>query len=268
MITIIFAPPRTGKTAFMTYLLNEIAFDHERNRRMRSEVLSMNDGGFNLTPPKHCVSANYNITLRKFGYSARQNRFINPFRLGFANPDVETHFNVPYEAIGITEGQKYLNSRNSANFPDWQSRWYEQHGHLNLDIFIDTQRPHLIDVNVRALANFIEILKMEPVYGKNGWISGIRWRIREIESDSALERYFATGKKDSQYYTEKTVYAPYNVFELYDHQGCKPKFYAGNFERDYDINLSKAPEKTKKGFEKAIRLYDDEKPVKQKEEIA
>ena len=143
MITIIFAPPRTGKTCFMTHIANTIAFDRQRTRAMQAEIMNKQQNGFDAihTIPAHCVSANYDMTLRKFGYSLRYNRRINPFRLGFYNPFVETHFNLPYESIFITEAQKYLNSRMSAYFPDWQSRWYEQHGHNSLDIWLDTQRP-------------------------------------------------------------------------------------------------------------------------------
>ena len=97
----------------MTHLLNEIMFDRERNRMMVREIMQKKQNGFSelVTIPQHCVSANYDITGRKFRYSPRYNRRINPYRLGFANNFVETHFNFPYEAIGITEAQKYLNSR-------------------------------------------------------------------------------------------------------------------------------------------------------------
>ena len=54
------------------------------------------------------VSSNYDICFKKYGYSPWFNRRINPYRLGFANPFVKTHFNYPYEVIGITEAQKYL----------------------------------------------------------------------------------------------------------------------------------------------------------------
>ena len=107
MITIIFAPPRTGKTAFMTYVANESAFNRNRNRAMASEIISKKNNGFNgLTIPFHCVSSNYPMTFHKFGYSYRYSRIINPYRLGFENKFVKTHFNFPYEGICITEAQK------------------------------------------------------------------------------------------------------------------------------------------------------------------
>ena len=191
MITIIFAPPRTGKTCFLTHIANTAAFDRERNTAMRREILLKRQSGFGglQTIPPHCVSANYDIVMRKFGYSPRLSRRINPFRLGYANDFVQTHFNLPYECICITEAQKYLNSRMSMYFPDWQSRWYEQHGHNNLDIWLDTQRPLLIDVNVRELSQFIEIMGLKLKHDGFGRVRSLTWTIRRIDNSGLFDRY-------------------------------------------------------------------------------
>ena len=260
MITIIFAPPRTGKTCFMTHILNLHAFDKLRNKQMRQEIMRKNANGFNLTIPKHCVSSNYDITFRKYGYSPRFNRRINPYRLGFDNEFVKTHFNYPYEVIGITEAQKYLNSRMSMYFPEWQSRWYEQHGHNNLDIYLDTQRPMLIDVNIRELAQFVEIIKLTIFRDNYRKICKLQWKIRIIENSSLFDKYMSSGKQDKSCYTEEIVEANYNVFNCYDSQSCKPKFYAGHFEEDFDINESKPMEDSLLGYIKYLEENDDELP--------
>lgn len=262
MITIIFAPPRTGKTCFLTHILNSYAFDRERNRNMQKEIMSKQMSGFKniKTNPIHCVASNYDITFRKYGYSRRQSRRINPYRLGFANKFVKTHFNLPYEVIGITEAQKYLNSRMSMYFPDWQSRWYEQHGHDDLDIYLDTQRPMLIDVNIRELASFIEIVKLKIHTDENGKVDRLTWTIRKIENSSLFDRYMASGKKDKDCYTEETVVADYNVFALYDSQSCKPKFYEGHLEEDFDLVYSKKQEDNFENIVKYLKEVDDELP--------
>lgn len=260
MITIIFAPPRTGKTCFMTHVLRQIAFDSERNRKMAKEIALKNTNGFKLTIPKHCVSSNYSIKFRKFGYSPRLSRVINPYRLGFSNEFVKTHFNFPYEAIGITEAQKYLNSRMSMYFPEWQSRWYEQHGHNNLDIFLDTQRPMLIDVNIRELAQFIEIVKLKIYYDKYGKVCKLKWTIRRIENSQLFDKYMASGKQDKTCYTQETVVSDYNVFALYDSQCCKPKFYDGHITEDFDIRESEPTEETMEGYIRYLKENDDELP--------
>lgn len=262
LITIIFAPPRTGKTCFLTHCLNMCAFDRTRNSAMKKEILNKNAGGFELSIPKHCVSANYDITFKKFGYSPRFSRRINPYRLGFANEFVKVHFNLPFEAIGITEAQKYLNSRMSMYFPEWQSRWYEQHGHDNLDIFLDTQRPMLIDVNIRELAKFVEIVNLKIKHDKNGQVKSLKWTIRNIENSSLFDRYMQSGKKDKSCYTQETVVANYNVFELYDSQSCKPKFYDGHFDCDFDYSIAKPTKATKQGYIEYLLETDDELPTK------
>ena len=214
MITIIFAPPRTGKTCFLTHIANVAAFDKARNTAMRREIGLKRQNGFDglETVPVHCVSANYDIVMRKFGYSPRLSRRINPYRLGYANDFVQTHFNLPYECICITEAQKYLNSRMSVYFPDWQSRWYEQHGHNDLDIWLDTQRPMLIDVNVRELSQFIEIMGLKFKYDGFGRVRSLTWTIRRIDNSSLFDRYMQSGKKDKDCYVEETVKVTIAVF--------------------------------------------------------
>ena len=262
MITIVFAPPRTGKTCFLTHIATTTAFDRQRTRAMQAEIRGKQLSGFDWikTVPEHCVASNYDITMRKFGYSPRFNRRINPYRLGFANPFVETHFSLPYECYCITEAQKYLNSRMSSYFPDWQSRWYEQHGHNNLDIWLDTQRPMLIDVNIRELSQFIEIVYLDAKYDYFGNPSRLEWHIRRIENSGLFDKYMASGKRDKDCYTEDIVVAEYNVFSCYDHQSCKPKFYDGHFKQDFDYTASEPTEETLEGYIKYLRENDDELP--------
>lgn len=260
MITIIFGPPRIGKTCFLAHTLNTYAYDTERYLNMATEIELLNEGGFNLTIPPHPVSANFSLEFYKFGYSAMRNRMINPFKLGFANNDVLVHDNYPYEVIGIMEAQVYLNSRMSAYFPDWQSRWYEQHGHNNLDIFLDCQRPDLIDLNVRELCAFIEIIDLKVKTNKFGEVLGLVWTIRKIDNFSAYEKYVASGKRDKSLYVEEKVKADYNVFSIYDSQAEKPKFYKNLLHNDFIIDYSEPSETSIDYYEYFIENLSDEVP--------
>lgn len=264
MITIIFAPPRTGKTCFMTHMACETAFDRERNRAMQMEIKNKIENGFDSikTIPTHCVAANYDITMRKFGYRPRYSRRINPFRLGYANPFVKKHFSIPFEFYCITEAQKYLNSRMSSFFPDWQSRWYEQHGHDNIDLLLDTQRPMLIDVNIRELSQFVEIVKLDKAFDRFGRPCRLTWHIRRIDNSGLFDKYMASGKQDKSCYTEDTVTADYNVFDCYDSQSCKPKFYEGHMDSDFDYVQVKPVEETRDGYIYFLKEFDDELPDK------
>lgn len=260
MITIIFGPPRIGKTAFMVYKLNEACFDYERNRAMQRSLELKNQNGFNLTIPKHCVSANFDVTFAKQGYYKRKARHINPYRLGFANDECKVHFSLPYESIGIMEAQKYFNSRLFRNFRDWQSRYYEQHGHNHMNILMDTQRPGLIDPNLRELSNFIEIRNLDVDYTSNGFFEKATWTIREFDDVFCLEKYFSSGKKDRSCYVEKKVVSYDNVFEMYDSFNCEPKFYEGHFDEDFDIKISSQPGESKEEYKRYLEFYDDDMP--------
>ena len=260
MITIIFGAPRAGKTALMTHFLTQAMFDRERMRKMRNAIKYMNNGGFNFSIPKHPVVANYDVVGHKFGYTPRLSKTINPFRLGYANEKVKTHFLEPFTVIGITEGQKYFNSRMSISYPDWQSRWFEQHGHNHYDIYIDVQRPKLIDVNIRELSSFIEIVKKDNKVDNKGKIVAIKWLVRCFESSAELESYFASGKKVKTTYLEKTIKIDYNVHNNYNSQMCKPKFYAGHIEEDYDTVEHKPLVENLDGYIDYLKSVDDELP--------
>ena len=70
----------------------------------------------------------------------------------------------------------------------------------------------------------------------------------------------ASGKKDKECYTEEKITANYNVFDCYDSQNCKPKFYDGHFNQDIDYNESEPTEETMYGYIQYLRDNDDELP--------
>ena len=262
MINIIFAPPRTGKTLYMTSVARHVAFDRRRNRAMQNEILLKRASGFEKlqTIPQHCVSSNVDFCLREFGYRPRLSRRINPFRLGYSNLLVDVHFNIPYECIFIDEAQKYLNSRMSTYYPEWQSRWYEQHGHNNLDIYLATQRPMLIDVNIRELAQFTEIVKTQLFYNKFGKVCGFKMLLRHIENSGLFDKYMSSGKTDKSCYTEEIYEDYFDVSACYDHQSCKPKFYDGHMDEDFDYSPAIPYGDSIDGYIKYLEEMDDELP--------
>ena len=166
---------------------------------------------------------------------------------------------IPYEVIGIDEGQKYLNSRMSLYYPDWQSRWYETHRHDDITIFIVTQRPMLIDPNIRDLAQFIEIVNLKEIKKKNK-TKGFVWTVRQIANSKLFDKYNSSGGLDKDCYKERKIKINYNVFDLYDSKSCKPKFYDGHFDEDFDYILPNKKTETKEDYIKFLEKNDDELP--------
>ncbi len=264
MIYIVFAPPKTGKTLYLVLKANEYAFDIERNRAMKNDLIKLQKMGFEKikTIPDCCVSSNFDMTFKKFRHNDRKPRRINPYRLGFSNKFVKTHFNFAYESIFITEAQKYLNSRMSLYFPDWQSRWYEAHEHDFLTIFLDTQRPMLIDSNIRELSKFIEVIGFKRTYNNLGKFLKIEIETRVIDNDGLFKIYIDSGKKDKNCYTtiKETFFV--DPFNMYDCRSCKPKFLEGHFDEDIDYKKSFVPEETFDAYVKYLTENDDELPNK------
>ena len=116
----------------------------------------------------------------------------------------------------------------------------------------------LIDVNIRELSQFVEIVKLTVVEDKFGRVKKMKWLVRRIENSSLFDKYMSSGKKDDSCYTEEEIIANYNVFDCYDHQSCKPKFYDGHFEEDFDYQESKQPEESLDGYIKYLEENDDE----------
>lgn len=261
-IYIICGEPGVGKTRLLTYIARCRAFDRERNKAMEQEIKQMQENGFKVTMPKHNVCSNYELKLHKFCYSERRENRINPFRLGFQRmTKIKLHFIAPYSTIFITEGQKYLNSRMSMYYPDFQSRWYEAHRHLDLDIFIDVQRAMLIDTNVRSLATIIEIQSCEDIFNKLGQRAGTIWKVKVFATSEQYENYLSGGRKDISAYSEKTITADCDVCSMYDHKSCKPKFIDGHYDDDFTQNYGEDCGSTPEELIAYLEKYDDEMPT-------
>ena len=51
-----------------------------------------------------------------------------------------------------------------------------------------------------------------------------------------------------------------NVFECYDSQSCKPKFYAGHFYNDIDYIKAQVPNNTREGYINYLKENNEELP--------
>lgn len=118
----------------------------------------------------------------------------------------------------------------------------------------------LIDVNIRELAHFIEIVKLDIKKDKRGNVIALKWLVRHIENSALFDKYMSSGKKDSTCFIEEIIVADYNVFECYDSQSCKPKFYAGHFYNDIDYIKAQVPNNTREGYINYLKENNEELP--------
>lgn len=176
MITAIFGQPGAGKTAYLTSLalkyLGNTPEGWTLKKNCIEQVQSFNAQGFNFSvPDRPPVFSNYPISAH-VGYKRRRDSYyVDGFRLGHENEFVETIPLPPTSKVFLTEVQRYYNSRKSTELPDWISRYFEEHRHYFLDIYLDLQRLLLLDINIRELAT--KIIEVAGVKHKTDYIGNV-----------------------------------------------------------------------------------------------
>ncbi len=214
MITIVFGKPGSGKTAYMTAdavgYMNNSAACLKLLEDSRSQIVALQS--FTM-PEVSPVYSNYPITV-PYGYGRqRVSYYVDGFHLGFDNLNVPVLHLPPSSRIYLAEAQRYYNSRNSKDFPEWVSRYFEEHRHYGLNIMLDVQRPGLIDVNIRELCErFVEVLELKHEKDESGNIVTTTFVLREYTDWKFVEKSLAGDENVGQLIAERFEG---NVFEHY-----------------------------------------------------
>lgn len=262
MIRIIFGDNGVGKSGLLAYFGNEAAFNRERNQLMRQEIMAMNENGFNLTVPKHAVASNIDMTFSMPYCYSRKPRIINPFRLGLqldAPKGVKCHYTLPYETILIDEAQKYFYSKGGTIEP-YRTNFFEENRHNDLEIYMTTPGAMLIVKDIRRLAYCWHVLDRKVVRYKSGKVQ-TRWLIREIKpGDGNIEQYLSKPESEQKkLYIQREIVAPYNVFKLYNCQGCRYKYIEGHLDDDFDLEYSVETPITIDEYRQHEKIFNDKK---------
>lgn len=240
-IKMVFGVPGSGKSAFMTF--QELGFmggapAFNALRSCNGLIRQLNDSGFKLELPsvKHLAFSDW--TVLKDPYTKITNNEIDGFRLGLPNKRHDTLFIPPFSKIFLDEAQKYLNSRR--RIATYISRFYEMARHFYIDILLASQRPALIDLNVRELADtVIKIERMEHEY-KHEMLTRTEWIVREFENCAAAIRYIESGEKGKAGEKKSYVYDG-NIFRHYDAHNFFPLMFKNKYETTYFDVLKAKP---------------------------
>lgn len=226
MITILSGAPGAGKSSLATYFLKQTYFEQGRTllESCASKILELNKNRINaLTLPDNPpIFSDYKVKFL-VGYDEFfEPYYINGYYFGLANERMSTQFLPPYSKVFLGEAQRYYNSRQSANFPDFVSRLYEMHRHYHMDIYMDVQRVMLIDPNIRALCrHFIEVQGMHNILNDVGDIIKTVWQCREFPNWTAYESYLNTG---AETYINTAYTHDGNIFDCFDSFGYFDSF--------------------------------------------
>lgn len=254
MITAIFGQPGAGKTAYLTALalkyLGNTPEAWELKKNCIEQVQSFNSQGFNYSvPDRPPVFSNYPISAH-IGYKHRRDSYyIDGFRLGFENEFVRTIPVLPGSKIFMTEVQRYYNSRNSSELPDWVSRYFEEHRHFGLDIYLDLQRLLLLDINIRELAE--RIAQVVGVKHETDYIGNVlqsEFTLRVWQDAASAEMYIKDKSLNNFDLIKETFKG--NVFDSYKSRSYFEAFlpkedfmlfdHVGNVVNGVDLSYKKA----------------------------
>ena len=224
MITIIFGAPGSGKSSLSTYFLKTV-YRREGKRRMeqsRELILRANAGRETplTVPSAPPIFSNYRVRF-KTGYEKWfEPYFVNGYYLGLPNDKMPTQFIPPASAVFLGEAQRFFNSRSNARIPDWVSRFFEMHRHYRVDVWMDVQRPILIDANIRELCKrFIEVREMAHDRDDAGRIVKTVFRCREFDRWGAVEQYLSAGAggyRETEYVHDGNIFRSFDSYSYFD----------------------------------------------------
>lgn len=260
MITIIFGKPGAGKTAYMAALATEYlngstkCFEAQENCIQTVTELQQQGFAFKL-PNRAPVYTNFNLCVQCGYKEFIGSYYVDGFHLGFTNDYVEIINVLPGSKIFLSEAQRYYNSRKSKDLPDWVSRFYEEHRHYDLDIFLDVQRPGLIDVNIRDIAGkFVEIEQLTQSIDKDGNVTGTTFYVKEFDDWKHVDSYITS---DTKNYQKKAIPFNFNVFDNYQSKSYYRNFLPAN---DFDYIEHVALENVAQDVELAKVMYSQTAP--------
>ena len=197
MITIICGAPGAGKTALMTYFALEYLNYDVDYMICLDKIAQYNQQGFNLSTPQHLVFSDWKIACNSQTLGACESYFCNGFYVGMPNNQHRTMFLPPYAKVFLSEAQRYYDSRKYESLSDFVSQLYEQHRHWGMQIFLDCQRPTLVDLNIRGLATrILYVTSLKHNIDTYGRIVSSTWECKQFGNIYDFDNFLQNAKTD------------------------------------------------------------------------
>lgn len=169
-----------------------------------------------LTPPaKVPMYCNFKVQITNPDGSIYEPYYIKGSEIGIGDKYKKLY---PCAVIFIDEAQNEFNSKN--DLPRAVSAFFEKSRHADFEIWIASQRPILINKDIRDLSrHFIHIYELEMTQAHFGIICGLKWRCREFNSRADVDEYVELSKNnklDTISYRETSYESGGEVLNYYD----------------------------------------------------
>ena len=217
----VFGEPGAGKSAFLMFKAAEMYFERgqellENSRRIIEKENKKRKT--KLTPPDRVpIYANFKFKIRNPDGSVYEPYYIKGSEIGIGKNYKKIY---PGAVIFIDEAQNEFNSKGDLNRA--VSLFFETHRHADFEIWIASQRPILINKDIRDLSrHFIQICKLEMTVAPFDIICELKWNCREFNSRADVDEYVELSKKgmlDNVSYRETVYNGPGDILDYYDNK--------------------------------------------------
>lgn len=255
MMRLFYAAPGAGKTSVCAAMGSDRMhgeFARQRLKIAQTEAALLNANGFNVSPPPndHLVfTYKFTIDVTSPVFGRRVSYTAYPVSFGFAADGFDPWFVHAGSTLILDEFQSIYDSRNWQSFPENVSRAYEQHRKKQLDIWIISQEPSLLEKRIRLLCQITYVADMQIYYNDWGEIEKVTWTLYNWRNYESWQR------RDTPDIEEYTYYG--NVYKIYDTLDGVQLFYAGIGQKDFKTVKQSPVELTPDGIAK----YAAENPI-------
>lgn len=217
----VFGDRGAGKSVFLTYQIWKIYTERgqeilERSRRIIEEENKKRKTKLKL-PDRVPIYCNFKVKIKNPDGSIYEPYYIKGSEIGIGKKYKKIY---PGAVIVIDEAQDEFNSK--ADLKREVSAFFEKSRHADFEIWIASQRPILINKDIRDLSrHFIQIYKLEMDEAQFGIICGLKWHCREFDSRADVDQYVElskTDKADSINYRETVYESSGDVLNYYDNK--------------------------------------------------
>lgn len=228
MLHSVFGGVGAGKTVFLMHVIEEIYFERgqeilERSRKILETANKTRKKPLTL-PDRVPIYCNFKFKIPNPDGSIYEPYEIKGSEIGIGKKYKKIY---PCAVIIIDEAQNEFNSKSDLSRA--VSAFFEKHRHADYEIWIASQRPVLINKDIRDLSqHFIQSYKLDKVETYFGIICGLEWHCREFDSRADVDEYVElskTGKTDNVSYRETVYKNNGDILDYFESKYCLEEYF-------------------------------------------
>lgn len=225
-----------GKSAFLMYTVEDLYYNHGQEIWDNSKRIIAKENEKRkqkLTPPDRVpIYCTFDFEIPNPDGSIYKPYLIKGSEIGIGKKYKKI---VPGAVIILDEAQNDFNSKKELERA--VSAFFEKSRHADYEIWIASQRPVLINKDIRDLSrHFIQIYKLEKTVAHFGIITYLKWHCREFSTRADVDEYVElskSNKSDIVSYSETTYESGGYILSHYNSKGCLDE-YLPDEGKDYE----------------------------------